>query len=80
MRTKIGYTVRKEEWGKGYATEMARALVDYSCDRMGLDEIYGTVNEGFDDSINVLKKAGMTFFRYEFDKRGRYLVYVLKHE
>ena len=76
----LGYILPKTEWGKDFATEIARALADYSRDEMGLNEIYGTDDEDHEPSINVLKKAGMTFSGYDFHVLGRYLVYVLKHE
>ena len=75
----LGYILPRDEWGKGYATEIATALAEFSRDEMGLDKIYGTVDEDFAASINVLKKAGMEFFGYDHDENGRYLVYILKH-
>ena len=75
----ISYILAEAEWGKGYATEIAKALVVYSRDRMGLGAIYGTLDEGFEASINVSRKAGLKFLGYDFDDQGRYLVYVMRH-
>lgn len=75
----LGYILSKQEWGKGYATEIAAAIAEYSRDKMGLKEIYGTVDEGFRPSIRVLEKIGMKFCEYDYDDDGRYLVYILKH-
>lgn len=76
----LGYILPEDMWGNGYATEISRTLTDYSRDEMGLNEIFGTVDENHEASIKVLKKTGMEFYRYDFDEDGRYLVYVLKHK
>src|SRR5690242_10162674 len=38
----IGYVLRRDLWGKGYATEAARALVDFGVDVLGLHRIWAT--------------------------------------
>jgi ribosomal-protein-alanine N-acetyltransferase len=35
-RGSTGYVLARDAWGRGFATEMARAMVDLAFDRMGL--------------------------------------------
>jgi RimJ/RimL family protein N-acetyltransferase len=56
----IGWRFAKEFWGKGYATEAARAVLADGFERVGLDEIVSfaaTVNER---SWRVMERIGMT--------------------
>jgi RimJ/RimL family protein N-acetyltransferase len=59
----LGYRLRRDAWGVGYATEGARALVDKGFRELGVHRIVAdtmTVNTG---SRRVLEKAGLTFVR-----------------
>ena len=69
------YFLRSNEWGKGYATEIARRLIKYAFEELHLQKIVATVEDEHSASIHVLKKAGMQFERYEFDEQGRFSVY-----
>jgi len=55
----LGYRFIKKHWGKGYATETARATVQYGFDTMGLSEIYGMADARNRASRHVLEKAGL---------------------
>ncbi len=72
------YFLNRESWSKGYATEIARQIVEYGFERLNLPEIYATVDDDHSASIRVLKKAGLNFERYEFDEEGRFSVYSVK--
>jgi RimJ/RimL family protein N-acetyltransferase len=54
------YAVRPEEWGKGYATEMAKLAVVHAR-RLGLAEVVGFAATSNGPSRRVLEKAGMRF-------------------
>jgi len=71
----IGYYLKPEEWGKGFATEIARRLVSYSFETIGLDEVFATVDTDHAASIRVLEKAGFRYLREEFDEDGGFSVY-----
>ena len=47
--------------GKGYATEIAKAIINYSFSKVGLNRIVATVNEDNDISKKILNKIGMKF-------------------
>ncbi len=58
-RAELGYWIAQREWGKGIATEAARALVDFGFAHMELARIYAQVLAGNDGSSRVLAKLGM---------------------
>ena len=47
-------------WGRGYATEAARAVVEYGLGALGLPEVLAEVDEGNAASVAVVKRLGMT--------------------
>lgn len=55
----IGYRLAKDAWGKGYATEIARALVEYGFNGYGLEKIVGVTTPDNIGSQKVLEKAGL---------------------
>jgi RimJ/RimL family protein N-acetyltransferase len=55
----VGYTLARAMWGRGYATEMARAVMRYGFRRLGLPAIHGIVNLDNIASQRVLLKLGM---------------------
>ncbi|MFZ5920728.1 MAG: GNAT family N-acetyltransferase [Chloroflexota bacterium] len=59
----IGYLLGKPYWGKGYATEGARAVLEYAFSTMDLDEIIGLVHPENVASQRVLEKSGLAFTR-----------------
>jgi RimJ/RimL family protein N-acetyltransferase len=74
----IVYFLSSDAWGKGFATEIARKLIEYGFDTLSLSEIFATVDDDHYTSIRVLKKAGMKFKQFEFDEQGRFSVYTIK--
>ena len=55
----VGYTLARAMWGRGYATEMARAVMRYGFGALGLPVIHGIVNLDNVASQRVLLKLGM---------------------
>ncbi|WP_222847603.1 GNAT family N-acetyltransferase [Nocardioides dongxiaopingii] len=56
----LGYRLRRDAWGRGYATEGARALLAHAFDTVGLASVWAetmAVNAG---SRGVLEKLGLT--------------------
>jgi len=56
----IFYSLAPGAWGKGYATEAARAVMDYGLGPLGLPEVLAEVDEGNAASVAVVKRLGMT--------------------
>jgi ribosomal-protein-alanine N-acetyltransferase len=61
--TEVGYLLSGEFWGKGYATEAARASVEFGKKNIGLNEIIGLTDPLNIASQRVLEKCGLTFTR-----------------
>jgi RimJ/RimL family protein N-acetyltransferase len=56
----IFYSLAPAAWGHGYATEAARAVVEYALGPLGLPEVLAEVDEGNAASVAVVKRLGMT--------------------
>ncbi len=57
----IGYRLMPKYWGKGYATESAKAAIDHGFQTMGLAEIIGMAHEENRASRKALEKCGLVF-------------------
>jgi len=58
----IGWRLRREHWGQGYATEAARELLRFGLTEAGLDRIVSIRDIGNKRSERVMDKLGL---RYE---------------
>lgn len=56
----VGWRLAAVHWGRGYATEAARAAVADGFDRLGLDEIVSFTSVGNERSQRVMRAIGMT--------------------
>jgi len=56
----IGWRLAREHWGKGYATEAARAALRYGFEQLSLDEIVAFTVPGNVRSRAVMERIGMT--------------------
>lgn len=57
----LGYRLKRRAWGKGYATEGSKALLEKSFQEFGLDRVVATALPENAASIRVLEKAGFRF-------------------
>lgn len=58
-RAELGYWLAAPAWGKGFATEAARAAVDFGFRELALARVYAQVIAGNRASLAVLDKLGM---------------------
>jgi|SRR5215216_3354492 len=56
----LGYTLARGAWGRGYATELGRALLAHAFDVLGVPRVIAQVEPGNAASRHVLEKLGMT--------------------
>jgi RimJ/RimL family protein N-acetyltransferase len=54
----LGYRLLPKFWGKGFATESAKAFVDYAFNKMHVTSLYATADSCNKGSIRVLEKVG----------------------
>jgi ribosomal-protein-alanine N-acetyltransferase len=59
----LGYHVRRDLWGRGYAPEAARACRDYGFDQLGIDRLISLVRIGNLPSRRVAEKIGMRLWK-----------------
>jgi RimJ/RimL family protein N-acetyltransferase len=55
----LGYRLRRSAWGKGYATEGSRALIDKGFTELGLRRVVAETMAGNGGSRRVLEKSGL---------------------
>lgn len=56
----IGWRLRREHWGNGYATEAAREALRYGFEQLGLEEIVSFTTVANTPSRRVMERIGMT--------------------
>ena len=56
------YSIAPGSWGRGLATEAARAVVEHALGPLGLPEVLAEVDEGNEASVRVIERLGMTRF------------------
>lgn len=65
----FGYNLRHDCWGKGYATEAAKAMMDFARKEFGAKKFSSSYCEPNLASENVMKKCGLSFWGYgKFEK------------
>ena len=62
-QVELGYRFRRVAWGKGFATEGARALIDKGFDELGVERVIATTYQDNLASRRVMEKVGMTLIR-----------------
>ena len=55
----LGFHLRASAWGRGYATEAARASLEAAFAEAGLEQVIAIVAPGNAASVRVLRKIGM---------------------
>jgi len=74
----LGFVIKKEFWGNGYATEIGKGLIDYARTNMDIPRITATVHPLNSQSTKVLNKLNMKqLFKDNIKNRGDRVVYGL---
>jgi len=55
----LGYAVHPDHWGKGYATEALRRILEFGFEELSLERIWATADVRNVASRRVMEKAGM---------------------
>lgn len=61
----IGYCICKKYSGKGYATELLKAMTEFITGAFGISVLFGRVMRGNNASVRVLEKNGYEYVREE---------------
>lgn len=59
----LGYRLRRSAWGKGYATEGCRALIEKGFHELGVQRVFASTMVVNVASWRVMEKAGLRFVR-----------------
>jgi RimJ/RimL family protein N-acetyltransferase len=59
----LGYRLRRSAWGKGYATEGSRALIEKALLELGAERVVASTMTVNTASRRVMERAGMSFVR-----------------
>ena len=71
----LGFCYARSAWGRGYATEAARVLLDFGFGSLGLHRIWADCDSENAASIRVLQKLGMRqegHLRHDCQIRGEW--------
>ena len=74
----LGYLFAQNAWGKGYATEIAAAAVDYGFKKLGFREIIAMTDKENTASQKVLEKIGFLARGIEVSGDEENLVFIKK--
>lgn len=64
----FGYSFAVDHWGKGYATEAARAVIDYAFEEFAIDELLSGARVLNPASRHVLEKCGFQWTGVELHR------------
>ncbi len=77
----IIYAYAPRYWGKGYATEVARSMLNYVFNLSSLTKIYATIHNENHISQRMMAKIGMVFVEDQHEADGNITkVYLIKKD
>lgn len=80
IETDIGWHLRRDHWGQGYATEAAAASRDYAFGPLGQKRLVAAIHPDNLASRRVAEKIGMTFLKEFQHWRGLRVLYGLERD
>jgi len=61
----IGYYLRRDQWGQGFATEIVKAVVSFAFTELGAQRVLARVDPGNPASVRVVERAAFRLERQE---------------
>jgi ribosomal-protein-alanine N-acetyltransferase len=75
----VAYLLDRNHWGRGLATEAARAIADHAFATLPVERLICLVDPANNASANVATKIGMTLFRDDYvDEYGPAHIYAVQ--
>jgi RimJ/RimL family protein N-acetyltransferase len=62
----LGFHLKSNVWGKGYATEAAKGVIRYAFDILKAESLFAGHHPGNESSRKLLEKLGFHFIRNEY--------------
>jgi RimJ/RimL family protein N-acetyltransferase len=75
--TEVGWALRRQAWGRGYATEAGRACLDWGFSTLDPPYLTAMIAPGNDRSVRVAERLGMTPLRDDVLLGETVVVYAL---
>jgi len=76
----VGYRLAQKYWGKGYASELAKAFIEWGFEEFNLEKIVACCKEDNIASSNVMKKCGMDYSgKYLYNNTAECDIFVIKN-
>jgi RimJ/RimL family protein N-acetyltransferase len=72
----IAYMIAPSEWGRGYATECARCVLDFAFESLSARRVWAGATEWNEASLRIAEKLGMRHFRsnpHSYQVEGRWI-------
>lgn len=79
QETELGWVLHPREWGRGFATEAARAWALWGMERLDVPYLTSMIEPANSRSIAVARRLGMTPLRPDFLLGSAVTVYSLTH-
>jgi RimJ/RimL family protein N-acetyltransferase len=74
----VGWVLSREHWGRGFASEAARAALADAFERLGAERVISVIAPGNDRSVRVAERVGERYDRtIELLARGRHSIYAI---
>ena len=75
----LGFALLEDSWGKGYATEIGIAQIEYGFKNFNVQRLLGIVHPQNTASRHALEKIGMELIKtIHTDQRGPRCIYIIK--
>jgi len=74
----LGWLIRKSAWGRGYATEAARAALGWAWQHSGHDHIVSVIHAENQPSIRIAEKLGQRLEKSEMVNGSEMLTYGIR--
>jgi RimJ/RimL family protein N-acetyltransferase len=78
--TEVGWTLRPETWGRGYASEAARACLDWGFRQFEFEYLTAMIRPDNASSLRVAERLGMTPLREDVLHDGPVIVHAIDRE
>src|SRR6266511_1497306 len=75
QEVEVAYTIAREYWGQGLATEAAKAILNYGFEQLNLSRLVSLIDAENIASQKVAEKIGMAFEKEAQDKLGPFPIY-----
>jgi [ribosomal protein S5]-alanine N-acetyltransferase len=58
---KLGFAIHADHWGRGYASDASRVILDFGFERLALHRVSAAIGPGNAPSLTVVRRLGFTY-------------------